>query len=44
MEDNTNKDHIEEETERAIRWIQEAADAGVEEAEEYIEEHSEMIA
>ncbi len=32
-------DHIEEEAERAIRWIREAAEAGVEEAEEYIEEH-----
>ena len=36
-------DHIEEETERAVRWIREAAEAGVEEAAEYIEEHSEMF-
>ena len=36
-------DHIEEETERAVRWIREAAEAGVEEAEEYMEEHSEMF-
>lgn len=36
-------DHIEEETERAIRWIREAAEAGVEEAEDYMEEHSEMF-
>ena len=36
-------DHIEEETERAVRWIREAAEAGVGEAEEYMEEHSEMF-
>lgn len=36
-------DHIEEETERAIRWIREAAEAGVEEAKDYMEEHSEMF-
>ena len=36
-------DHIEEETERAVRWIRDAAEAGVEEAEEYMEEHSEMF-
>ena len=29
--------HIEEESERAVRWIREAADAGLEDAEEYIE-------
>ena len=36
-------DHIEEETDKAVRWIREAAEAGVEEAEEYMEEHSEMF-
>jgi ribosomal protein L7/L12 len=36
-------DHIEEEKERAIKWIREAADAGLEDAEEYIEEHSDMF-
>ena len=36
-------DHIEEETERAIRWIREAAEDGVEEAEDYMEEHSEIF-
>jgi len=36
-------DHIEEENERAIRWIREAAEAGVEEAGEYMKEHSEMF-
>ena len=35
--------HIEEETERAIRWIREAAEAGVEEAEDYMDEHSELF-
>jgi hypothetical protein len=36
-------DHIEDETERAIQWIKEAADDGVEEAKDYIEEHSELF-
>ena len=36
-------DHIEEERERAIKWIREAANAGLEDAEEYIEEHSDMF-
>ena len=36
-------DHIEEETERAIRWIREAAEAGIKEADEYIEDNSEMF-
>ena len=36
-------DHIEGETKRAIRWIQEAADAGIEDAEDYIKEHSELF-
>ena len=36
-------DHIEEETERAVRWIREAAEAGVEEAEEYMEKHSKLF-
>ena len=36
-------DHFEEETERAIRWIREAAEEGLEKAEEYMEEHSEMF-
>ena len=36
-------DHFEEETERAIRWIREAAEAGVEEAEDYMNEHSELF-
>ena len=36
-------DHIEKETERAIRWIREAAEAGVEEAEDYMEKHSDMF-
>ena len=36
-------DHIEEERERAIKWIREAADAGLEDAEEYIEEHSDVF-
>lgn len=36
-------DHIEEETERAIRWIREAAEAGVEDAEDYMDEHSELF-
>lgn len=36
-------DHIEEENERAIRWIREAAEAGVEEAEEYIEAHADIF-
>lgn len=36
-------DHIEEESERAVRWIREAADAGLEDAEEYIEEHSDLF-
>ena len=35
--------HIEVEIERAVRWIREAAEAGVEEAEEYMNEHSEMF-
>lgn len=32
-------DHVDGEKERAIRWIKEAADAGVEEAIHYIEEY-----
>lgn len=36
-------DHIEEEMERAIRWIREAAEAGVEDAEEYIETHNDLF-
>ena len=36
-------DHIEEEMERAIRWIKEAAEANVEEAEEYIETHKDLF-
>ena len=35
--------HIEEETERAIRWIREAAEAGVDKTEEYIKEHNELF-
>lgn len=36
-------DHIEEEMERAIRWIKEAAEANVEAAEEYIETHKDLF-
>lgn len=36
-------DHMEEETERAIRWIREAADAGMQEAKEYIVSHKEVF-
>ena len=36
-------DHIEDETERAIRWIREAADEGIEEAQDYINTHSELF-
>ena len=36
-------DHIEEETERAIRWIKEAAEAGIEEADDYIKAHEELF-
>ena len=36
-------DHIEEETDRALKWIHEAAEAGIEEAKEYMEEHSELF-
>ena len=36
-------DHIEGETERAIQWIQEASDAGIEEATEYIHSHRELF-
>ena len=36
-------DHIEDETERAIRWIREAAEAGIEEAHDYINTHSELF-
>ena len=36
-------DHIEEERERAIKWIREAAEAGFEDAEKYIEEHGDMF-
>lgn len=36
-------DHIEEETDRALKWIHEAAEAGVEEAKEYLEEHNELF-
>lgn len=35
--------HIKEETERAIMWIREAAKAGLEDAGDYIEEHSELF-
>ncbi len=35
--------HIDEETERAIRWIQEAADEGIEEAEEYMNNNPELF-
>lgn len=35
--------HIEEETERAIRWILEAVDAGIEDAADYIKDHSELF-
>jgi len=35
--------HTQAETERAIRWITEAAEAGVEEAQEYMDEHSELF-
>ena len=35
--------HVSEETERAVRWIKEAADAGLEDAQVYIEEHSELF-
>ena len=36
-------DHIEEERERAIRWIREAAEAGIEEAVKYKDKHSELF-
>lgn len=36
-------DHIEGEIERAIQWIQEASDAGIEEATEYIHSHCELF-
>lgn len=36
-------DHIEEEIERAIRWIREAAEAGLEEAKDYMEDYSELF-
>ncbi len=36
-------DHIEEETERAIQWIREAAEAGIKDAEKYIEAHKELF-
>ena len=36
-------DHITEETDRAIRWIKEAAEAGVEDANEYIASHKELF-
>ena len=36
-------DHIEGEIERAIQWIREASDAGIEEATEYIHSHSELF-
>lgn len=36
-------DHIEEETQRAIRWIQEAAEEGIEEAEEYMDNHIDLF-
>ena len=36
-------DHIEGEIERAIQWIQEASDAGIEEATEYIHSHRELF-
>ena len=36
-------EHIDEETERAIRWVREAAEAGIEEAGKYIKEHGELF-
>ena len=36
-------DHIEEEEERAISWIREAAEAGVEDAKDYIDKHSDLF-
>lgn len=36
-------DHIAEETDRAIRWIKEAAEEGVEDADEYIASHKELF-
>lgn len=36
-------DHITEETDRAIRWIKEAAEEGVEDADEYIASHKELF-
>ena len=36
-------DHIEEEMERALRWIREAAEEGIEEAEEYMEDHEDLF-
>lgn len=36
-------DHIEEETERAIRWILEASEEGIKEAEEYILTYPELF-
>ena len=35
--------HIEEERDRAIRWIREAAEAGEEDAVEYMDEHRELF-
>ena len=36
-------DHIEEETARAIQWISEAAEEGIEEAEEYMLDNPELF-
>ena len=36
-------DHIESEYERAIQWIREAADMGIQEAIDYIEVNKEMF-
>ena len=36
-------DHIEKEMERALRWIREAAEEGIEEAEEYMEDHEDLF-
>lgn len=36
-------DHIEEEIDKAIRWIQESADEGIQEAKDYIKEYSDLF-
>lgn len=36
-------EHTEKEKERAVRWIREAAQSGVEEAEEYMEKHKSLF-